>query len=120
MANNKVWCLLINYAKELDGEPFPVEVSSGDDIDDLKNKVKLQKEPDLDDIPADHLVVWKCEDRKVIPTMRPKALAKLLKDIDFEDRDNALTAGEKVTSDFDGQIFVVRRMDGTYSMQPFH
>ncbi|KAF8273603.1 hypothetical protein EI94DRAFT_1715381 [Lactarius quietus] len=109
-ATTKIWCLLINHANELDGEPFPVEVSSTGNVHDLKVGVKLRNKRTLDDIPANHLVVWKCEDRKVTPTTRPKELAKLLKDIDFQDEDKALIVAEKVTSDFDGQIFVVRKM----------
>ncbi|KAF8262318.1 hypothetical protein EI94DRAFT_1789026 [Lactarius quietus] len=112
MANTTVWCLLVNHAQELDGEPFKVEVSSTDTVDDLKVGVKLRKKLDLDDIDADHLVVWKCEDQRVTAFKRPKELAKLLKGIDFQDEDKALIAAEKVTCDFEGQIFLVRKKGG--------
>ncbi|KAF8273605.1 hypothetical protein EI94DRAFT_1715392 [Lactarius quietus] len=118
MATTKIWCLLINHANELDGEPFPVEVSSTGNVHDLKVGVKLRNKRTFDDIPANHLVVWKCEDRKVTPTTRPKELAKLLKDIDFQDEDKALIVAEKVTSDFDGQIFVVRKMGDIKASSP--
>ncbi|KAF8273563.1 hypothetical protein EI94DRAFT_1794991 [Lactarius quietus] len=114
MSNTIIWCLLINHAQELDGKPFPVEVSSTDTVGDLKKKVKLKNKHALDDIVADHLVVWKCEDRRVTTTWL-KELARLLKDIDFQDEDNALTAGEKVTPDFESQIFFVRKKGGKAS-----
>jgi len=72
----------------------------------------LRKKLDLDDIDADHLVVWKCEDRAVTAFKRPKELAKLLKEFDFQDEDKALIAAEKVTCDFEGQIFLVRKKGG--------
>ena len=118
MTNTKVWCLLINHAKEIDGDPFSVEVSSADTIDNLKDKIKLKNKPDFDSIPARHLVVWKCQDRRMTANTDPEDLQELLKNFNFEAK--ALKPGEKVTSDFDGQLFIVRMKDGTYSLQPFH
>ncbi|KAF8271053.1 hypothetical protein EI94DRAFT_632016 [Lactarius quietus] len=110
MANTKVWCLLINQAKEHYGTLFKIEVSSTDYIDDLKVKVKLRKECTLDNVDADELVVWKCEDPRLTPTTKRTEMAELLKNMDFQDENMALTAGETVKSV--NQIFVVQAKTG--------
>ncbi|KAF8264219.1 hypothetical protein EI94DRAFT_1806107 [Lactarius quietus] len=79
MANTKVWCLLINLAKEPDGAPFEVEVSSTDTVGHLKKKVKLKNKAELDSFPVHHLVDYststdfsRCLDIKASSSMKRK------------------------------------------------
>jgi len=58
--SNEVWYLRIDHAKKPVGRLF--KVFPGDDVVDLKNKVKEQRSIDLAHVDAARLTVWRCTD----------------------------------------------------------
>jgi hypothetical protein len=60
MTKSKIWCLLINHNKKPVGNPFSVQLSSEDDIDDLKQKVEKKMSNLLADTGVDRITVWRC------------------------------------------------------------
>ena len=61
MANDKVWCLLIDHDhKATFGEPFPVPICPDDTIHELKKKTKAGYDK-LPNISPNELEIWKCK-----------------------------------------------------------
>ncbi|KAI9431858.1 hypothetical protein H4582DRAFT_2084313 [Lactarius indigo] len=55
----KIWLLLVDHTFHAMGNRFSVWTSGEEDIEDLKEKVKEKWQPDLADLPAPKLTVWK-------------------------------------------------------------
>lgn len=94
-----VWCLLIEHAKNCVGDAFEVDVSSDASVAKLKERV-IEKSPDLKDIAARNLTVWRCKDTSVrnesarTLKQRIKSFVFSEKSVDVEDVDPEETVGE--------------------------
>ena len=76
----QAWCILIDHAKEINGSLFSVELSSSSNtVADLKDGVKEKKRPQLDNLPADYLIVWRLK----LTIDQIEELPELIKTADF-------------------------------------
>jgi hypothetical protein len=51
----KLFCWILNKSNA----PFPVNIAESETVGDLKERVKKGKEPELDHLAADSLVLWR-------------------------------------------------------------
>ncbi|KAF9993675.1 hypothetical protein BGZ80_008061 [Entomortierella chlamydospora] len=76
----KLYCIV-----EDDSNAFPVNILSNESIGDLKKAIKTAKKPDLDNIAADNLTLWKAN----IPIVKDTNYRKVVDDVK-KDRNNKM------------------------------
>ncbi|KAH8976608.1 hypothetical protein EDB86DRAFT_3022103 [Lactarius hatsudake] len=107
----KHWFLLVDYTfQTLIGRSFSVWTSGGEDIEDLKEKVKEKRRIDLADVDAARLTVWKTKGSMVIDDSK----AEILKNINLDDEDTIERLNERMqVADLglDGQVLLVQLPD---------
>jgi hypothetical protein len=110
----KVWLLLVDHNFQALGQSFPVDISFGDDVCDLKKKVNEEKPEILSHYRVDPscLSVWKTEGELVIINPTAKRLEEILEKINIDDEDTIRRLGTQVkVADLDlsyGQTLLVR------------
>jgi hypothetical protein len=90
-----VWCLVIDYNKQLIGRPFRVSLITNIDIDQLSEDVKKKKSLNL---PADELTVWQCKEPRLFTDQNEDELADEMTHVDFSNKTKAskLASAKKV------------------------
>jgi len=69
-----------------EGKPFQVDYDDNDSVATLKEKVKKEMEPKLNDFDANSFTVWQCKEPKLLADVN----ANKLEDIDLSDRRKAV------------------------------
>ncbi len=97
--SSKIWCILVDHEFQNQGRSFSVRTSSEDDIDDLKDKVKVKLHPRLTHVSSMDLTVWKTKGEMIINEAEVKErLVEILGNIDVDNEDTIemLRPGEQV------------------------
>ncbi len=89
--SSKIWCILVDheFQKQV-GVHFSVQTSSEDDIDDLKDKVKVKLPTRLTHVSSPDLTVWKTKGEMIINSAEvkePKRLVEILGNINVDNED---------------------------------
>ena len=81
-----IWCLAVKHDMTPEGKPFQVDYDDNDSVATLKEKVKKEMEPKLNDFDANSFTVWQCKEPKLLADVN----ANKLEDVDLSDRRKAV------------------------------
>jgi len=95
MADQIIWCLLIDYDTSPIENLFDVKA---DNISSLTRAVKEARSNKLRDIPASRLTVWQCKSSRLSADVEVEDLEEFIATIDFSNKDNVfrVPAGKKL------------------------
>ncbi len=100
--SSRIWCILVDHEFQFQkqiGDHFSVRTSSKDDIDDLRDKVKVKVHPCLTHVSSVDLTVWKTKGEMIINKAEvEERLVEILGNIDVDNEDTIekLRPGEQV------------------------
>ena len=86
----KLWCLAIKHDMTIDEDPFKVDYDDNDDVASLKEKIKEEMKPNLNDFATNSFTVWQCKEPKLLADVNVDELKDILDKVDFSDRRKAV------------------------------